>query len=337
MPLSTITVQSVVNFAATHTELMPLAGVGGYTNEPALSLANDTLQELLSAPFAWKFNRAVMPTLVTQFGVQDYLFGGASAWTVNGGACIDLASNNAVSESGNTVTVNCTGRHSFSVGDTVFMTGNTLAAYNSTFTQTQSSSQWTGGWAITAVPSATSFQFTHQSSGLGVSGSAGITDCSRLQSGTFVQMTDTSSPQFIRYLVAVRTLQPQSRVGNFPDRVALVQDLGTGIIQIRFSSVPGNMPFGVTLIYQKKAPVLTALTATWAPFPDEFSFAYRQAFLARCYRFVESRRADLEEQKALQMIAKAQAMDDTEESEDFIAPESPVMGWWGWGGGGMWW
>lgn len=344
----TLTVQNVLNFAATHTELVPLAGVGGYTNEPALSLANDVLSELLMGgsllagkelgPFPWRCNRAWTNLFVTSYGKNDYLWAGASAFTIAGsltGAAIDLKSNNGITVAAGVVTVNTLEPHNFVVGDVVYMTGNTDAPYNSTFTAGPQNSQWSNGWTITAVTSK-SFSFA---AGVGqtiASGAPGITNMGWIETFTFVQMTDVSFPQFIRYGLAVRTLPPFSRVGSFPDRLALLQDLGTGVIKLRVQPLPGNTPLGITIVYQAQAPVLTALSANWGPFPDEYSAMIRQAFLARCYRFIDSRRSEVESQKAEAMILAARARDDAEESEDYITPDQPLMGWVGAGGGGWW-
>src|ERR1700730_5551465 len=107
---STITLQSVVNFCSTHSDLLPLSGVGGYANEPALSLCNDTLSELITDPNDWFFNRVEMAPFYTAANKQDYLFAGASAFTLASGAAastgwgIGLASTPAISVSGGVVT-----------------------------------------------------------------------------------------------------------------------------------------------------------------------------------------------------------------------------------------
>jgi hypothetical protein len=330
---TTITVQQVVNYASQHTELMPLIGVGGYSNEPALSIANDVLSELLAQPFPWKFNRKVAPILVTQQWKQDYKFAGASAFTQNGGAAIGLASANAITEASFTVTVNTIEPHNFSVGDTVFMTGNTVAAYNSTFSSKPSGSSWTGGWTITATPTTTSFQFTHASSGLAASGAPGITDLGWLESATMVNMNDTSAAQYVWFLQAVRMLEPSNRQ-FLPDRVASIADDGAGTLTIRLRYLPGPQPMGVTLVYQQRPTLITSLSATWAPFPDENAYVYRQMFLAHAYRFANSARADLEYQKAMANVAKALGANDREQSEEFISPEGSLGGTTSWAG---WW
>jgi hypothetical protein len=326
---STITLQKVIDLARTHIELLPIADVNGFTNEPALSLCNDVLQELLSAPFAWKFNRVEMPMLVTASRRQDYLFAGAVAFTLGSnsrGAGIGLASTPAISESGTTVTVTTLEAHGFQVGDVVYMAGNTVAAYNSTFTQNDSGSTWSGGWTITVVPSTTSFQFTHASSGLGTSGASGITNFGWLTDGTMVELNNTSSPQTTQPVEAVRDIQTTSISGR-PAKVCVIQDLGTGVLKIRFRPVPSTTIWGINLVYQAKAPLKTALDNFWSPFPDELSFVYRQGFLAHAYRYQNSGRADAEYMKFQQKIAKALGADDREMSDIHVVPEIGLMDW----------
>jgi hypothetical protein len=327
MANATVKLQTVVNLAATHAELMPLAGVGGYTSEPALSLCNDVIQEMLCPPFAWKCNRVEMPMLVTAPNKQDYLFAGAVAFTLGSnsqGAAIDLTTNSGITEVGNVVTVKTIEAHGFVVGDTVYQFGCALAAYNSTLTQAASSWTYSGGWVITAV-TATTYTFTHASSGLATSGAAGITDYGWLESATKIEINNTSPLKNTKPLRAVRTIQPMGSVST-PEKVSVVKDLGTGVLKIRFAAVPGSTIWGANLVYQAKAPLKTDLTNdTWAPFPDELGFVYRQGFLARCYRYIESRRADVEYQKAQVAIGKALGHDDAEESDEHVSPERSLM------------
>lgn len=53
---STITLQSVVQWAQTLTQLTPIIGVGGFNSEPALSICNNVIQEMIAKPYNWKFN-----------------------------------------------------------------------------------------------------------------------------------------------------------------------------------------------------------------------------------------------------------------------------------------
>lgn len=327
MSNSTITLQQVINLAATHADLMPLSGVGGYQDEPALSLCNDALSELLIFPYDWKFNRVEMPMLVTCPNRQDYQFGGATAFTLgstSSGVGIGLASNNAITESGTTVTVNTLEPHRFAVSDTVYMAGNNLSAYNSTFTDSGTQTSWSGGWTITAVPSTTSFQFTHTSSGLANSGAPGITDFGWLTSASMVELNNTSSPQNVRQLNTVKELPVWGRVAN-PEQVCVLKDNGDGTIKVRFYAVPGTTIWGVNLVYQAKSPLKTALTNNWAPFPDEYSFVFRQALLYRMYRYLSSPRADSEYQKLQQEIQRSLAGADREMTDVHVVPSEPLI------------
>lgn len=331
MSNSTLTLTNTLNFARTHADLAPLSGVGGYTNEPALSMCNDAISELLIFPYDWKFNRVEMPMLVTTPNKQDYQFAGATAFTLgsnSSGAAIDLASNSAITESGTTVTVNTLEPHRFIVNNTVYMDGNTDDAYNSTLTDNGSSASWSGGWTITAVPSPTSFQFTHTSSGLATSGAPGITDFGWLSSAAMVEMNNTSSPQNIRQLDTVKELPLWGRVAT-PEKVCVLKDNGDGTLKIRFYMVPGSTIWGARLNYQAKAPLKTALTDTWAPFPDEYSFVYRQALMYRMYRYLNNPRADSEYQKLQQDIQRSLAGADREMTDVHVVPAEPLMdGWW---------
>lgn len=333
MSQSTITVQQVVNYASQHTELMPLISVGGYSNEPALSIANDVMSELLAQPFPWKFNRSVAPFLVTQQWKQDYKFAGASCWTQNGGAALALATaaTPGLTESGFVVTATTIEQHNFNVGDTVYINNATVAAYNSTVSQSPSGTFWSGGYTITAVPTSTSFTFTHSQSGLGSSGAPGITNMGWLEYATMINMNDTSAQPYVWYLTAVRTLEPANRQFQ-PDRVSVFADDGAGTLTIRLRYLPGPQPMGVTLAYQQRPTLISSLSATWSPFPDEYAFVYRQMFLAHAYRFANSGRADVEYQKAMANIAKALGANDREQSEEYIQPEGSLGGTYSWGG-----
>jgi hypothetical protein len=317
-----LTLQSVINLASTHADLLVLSGVGGYTQEPALSLCNDALSDLVSFGNDWKFNSKDMGLLVTTPNRQEYIFGGAAAFTLganSSGACVGLATNNSITQNGNTTTVTTLQPHRFKAGDLVYMTGNTVSAYNSVFTDDGNSSTWSGGWTITSSTPLT-FTFTHALSGLDPSGAPGITDFGWLESATKVEMNNTSSPQRTEPLQAVKEIQPWSRVAN-PEKVNVHKDNGDGTVTIRFWYVPGATVWGANLHYQMAAPLKIALSDDWSPFPDHYSAVYRQAVLYRMYRYINSPRADAEYQKLQQEIMKAKGADDSEASDVHLCPE----------------
>lgn len=178
MSSQTTTVQKVIDFCSLHTSLQNYFGQAGISNEPGLTIANNVQQMLLVRPMSWKFNRKELSSLagnflVTQYGIQDFRFAGASAFVLqtgssalSSGAAVDLSispingGSAGISVSGSTATVQTLDPHQFSVGQTVFLSGLSDSKFNSTltFNVTTRASAWTGGFTILTV--ADQFHFT---------------------------------------------------------------------------------------------------------------------------------------------------------------------------------
>jgi len=74
---STIKLQNIVDDARTFGDLAPVLATGGYSDQPALSIATDTITAMLlgganGQPFNWKWNRINAPTFPTISWQQDY-------------------------------------------------------------------------------------------------------------------------------------------------------------------------------------------------------------------------------------------------------------------------
>lgn len=69
---STITINAVVDWARTQTKMVPIVGVGGFSNEPAMTIANNVIQEMLAYPYNWKFNRTSLTAFDSTEGTQEY-------------------------------------------------------------------------------------------------------------------------------------------------------------------------------------------------------------------------------------------------------------------------
>jgi hypothetical protein len=157
------------------------------------------------------------------------------------------------------------------------------------------------------------------------SGASGITDCSWLESCTATDVNSTEPLPRPYEIKCVRKLRPTASSGR-PDKVALVSQTDAGVLTLRFQNVPSATVWAATIVYQKKAPLKTDLTQTWSPFPDEFKFVIDQAFLSKCYRYLDHKRADNEFLKAQAAIRLALGHDDTEESNQYVSPETTLMG-----------
>jgi hypothetical protein len=336
--LFTVTVANVIAYAQQHTELMPLTGVGGVANEPALSIANDTLLELLAEPFPWKLNRANLPIFVTAPFKQDYLFSGSCAFTLTGGGVgIDLETNTGLQQTGSDVQVNllesCQGI--LNVGDTVYLTNLTTSGINAVYTKGQGTvnSGWSNGFVITAIAADfMSFHFTYAPTiPGGTDGAPGASYIGWLEYATMTQTSSTAQVPKVWYLKGTRELQPASQT-SIPDRISMLNDGGYGIITLRLRWLPGTQPWTITTAYQQRPTVISSTSSTWAPIPDNYIHVVRQMFLAMCYRYAESPKADVEFQKAIAMVTKATGADDREDAEEYIVPDEPLVQGAGWGG-----
>lgn len=344
--LSTITVQNVIDAVRTQNALRKLLGVGGFANEPGLSIANNVLQYLLAKPFAWKFNRKDMPFFVTQPFIQNYFFAGACAFTLSsvvsngtaanvggGGVGIDLASNNAITQSGSVVTVNCLQPHNYVVGQTVFLnnvvdgtTGNPVTALNAVLTIDTNAllSTWTNGFTITAK-TPTSFQFSLVTA-ISPCGAPGINDFGWLEAVSLTDISNTSVPQPTGPIKAVDRITPTSKVGETA-KVCVQQNLGTGVLVLRVDPCADTYSMAVNCAYQMAAPRIITPNSTWAPWPDNLSFAIYSGFKA--YAFDNSDKPESTKMKWMQKLENdrqaAAEYEDSEESEMGFAPSMGIM------------
>ena len=81
MPNSSIQLQSLVDDAQSFGDLAPALSAGGFSDAPALSIANDVMTAMLlggpnGQPFNWKWNRFNLPKFYTISWQQDYFIPG---------------------------------------------------------------------------------------------------------------------------------------------------------------------------------------------------------------------------------------------------------------------
>ena len=74
---STIQLQEVVDDANTLGDVAPALATGGFSRDPALSIANDAMQAIINGgpgaqPYNWKWNRYNLPVFYTNSLQQDY-------------------------------------------------------------------------------------------------------------------------------------------------------------------------------------------------------------------------------------------------------------------------
>ena len=144
-----------------------------------------------------------------------------------------------------------------------------------------------------------------------------------LESCVLEDKANTSTPKPTREIEVVQSLPKESILGN-PTKVALLSE-GASTMTFRFWPVPSSVVWTAYVVYQAKAPIKTALTNTWAPFPDELAYVYRQGFLAMALMHADDIRATQEYQKFQLMIVKALGQKDAELQHEGWFPDRPLM------------
>jgi hypothetical protein len=358
--LQTTTVEKVANQCSLHTDLQNYFNVGALQNEPAATICNRTIQMLLTRRLAWKHNRVELcgadragsgQFLVTQYGVQDYRFAGASAFVLMGGSQaaqqaggvgIDLKAspmnNGGTSQaagivvSGSTATVQTLDQHPFVVGSTVFLSGVVDSAWNSSFTSNRVAltSAWTGGSVIKTVPDAYHFTFTATSAQQAVGNSGapgfglnGLSAWGWMESCSMQDPNSQAFPQPVFPIKAVRELPPAWKAVGEVQRVAMMQDYANGVLRFRLGYPMSAQPFQINPVYQARAPILSAPTDVF-PWPDNIAYVLYEVALFFGYRFakgIQNKQTAEQWKVATAMIQEAMASQDVEEDDFGRIPE----------------
>lgn len=92
MANSTTTIASIVAYIRTFPELAPLiqSTAGGASLQPALTIANDVMTEMIAQAFNWKWNRFRLPAFYTNSYQQDYALGIVNLGWLEHGYVIDI-------------------------------------------------------------------------------------------------------------------------------------------------------------------------------------------------------------------------------------------------------
>lgn len=248
---NTLTLQNSVNFASIYTRLNPLVGVGGVVGEPAITIGNIVRGMILGPPFAWRWNRASTAFLAT-IGVQDYTL---TAWQ----ALTGIAANRIfLDANGN--------QQATTVGG---ITGGTIPTWNTALngTTTDGSVTWVNQGSISNLSSVTSF-----------------TSLGWLEKAVAIDKSGNAHELTIQLNSAQNGTQNQPFILS-----PIVEDPANGRVTFRIQPPP-DQNYTIYLIYQQASPTFVALTDTWSPIPDYFSYLYTQGFLSKTYEYLSDER-----------------------------------------------
>lgn len=326
---STLTPQYVIDVVMTAKGMKPLVGVGGIANQPGLSICNQVNQQLLSAPYAWRFNKNAIPVFTTIAYQQDYIVSGCNI-VRKGRYALHVNAQNSTNGAGLTeaattvtATFNDFAPNGFPagqgpvVGDSIVVAGAKQSGYNIAAT-------------VTAVPTATSLQYTAVG-GLTADGGQGIGNINWMEHVTLsdFQSSATVIPvhdaEIAASLPMESIIQPPMKWAYQVDNTFTGSSLNIVCPTMRAWPVPSSQIWGVYLFFQAKAPQILSLSGTWAPWPDDLEYVLVAGVKAMALDWWEDPRAANSIILFNQALLKALGSKDQELRHESMYPDLPIM------------
>jgi hypothetical protein len=335
---SSATLQSIVNSIRSYPDLAPVTSAPGWTQEPAISIANDVMQIILAQGMDWKWNRGYVPPFLTSSLQQDYPTTLIDVGWLEQGYRVDI--NNSVSNA------NGGAKPVFGV-ETVRDLGATSVQLNAfNFSWLPNSLANVGLWqANTVYPC-----------GYGVS----MTPTSPIQSfrdanGNLLYIDSTQlglnleSPGYTGTTIPLVVPNPYGTSGSVQPLLPAATPAGSTVqdgtvtwtvadplgFAMRSSPIPpvNGLCWFINLIYQRKAPQLTSLQQTIYPVPPEYTYLFRSGFRAMTYMHAGSKQGPAAYAQWQEMIFTALREADREREDATFWPSDGLMSggsYWGW-------
>lgn len=274
MPNSTTTLQSVVDHGRTFSELSPVLATGGFSQQPALTIANDTMIAMLSPKMNWKFNRQRTPVFYTNSFQQDYAANNVTLAWIEHAFIVDI-NNTALPKPIWTLEVVRDLERTF---QQYGMPGQICWLPNDQLTYVI----WTANTKygqLLGVPSgpANPIQqiqdpngnFWFVSNNLNATVTTGAT-----------QPIWTNPPLFPTFT------NPTQVASTITDGTVVWTALNPKGQGFRLNPLPPQtgVVYQINPISQLRPPLITGIGQTIEPIPDDYSSYFRQGFIAHCYR-----------------------------------------------------
>jgi hypothetical protein len=335
MPASSVYLQDVVDDAMRFGDLVPVIHSGGSSLEPALTIANRTMQELCSQRYNWKWNSFNVPTFQTISWQNDYAVPGVTllGWLENA-VCIDINSTQVPKRKWKMEVVKDLQPSSDGFG----------RPFQVCWLNNQTLLYGTWGTGLT-LPNVNNTGLTNPGPGVVYTNPLG--DATTPQNPT-TQIIDTNGNiQVINWGAFAGTtgtcgnVQPtwpaaNAAVGtNTTDGTVVwtvVDPLGQGF-RLQMIPAAAGVVWQIMIRAQYKPVRFTSLGQTLTPIPDDFAEYFKQGFRAYCYQRSpeEKIRAKFQPEFALwqKEIVDAEGQADREPESYGAYPNSDIMqpGW----------
>jgi hypothetical protein len=339
---STYTIQNIVDRVYSFADIEPVLNVGGFSLEPALTIANDVFNEICATPFPHKWNSGQLPLFYVNSWQQDYALihpDGSSVYEfewLEKGVAINISSTQFPKP---WVRVECgralpqrTGTYMINGGTGLGDPGFIIASY-------PNSELYYGTWG---QPNTLSSTWGNNP----VAGSVfvGPTATTSMPSNPITQIIDSNGNLLLLTGYGTEGANaPTAAIGALPGTQVtgatrgdasttiwtVVDPNGLGVRMINVPSQTGVV-WQFTINGQFVPPKFTSLDQVLNPLPDKYEPFFRAGFIAQCYRYSPEAkiRAKFDKewpmwQKSLSNMREAQ---DRELEEWSFVTERTVMG-----------
>jgi hypothetical protein len=332
---SNTTVQNVLDRIRPFGEIAPIFNVGGYSNEPMVTIATDVMNAICAVDFPHKWNEIVLPVWYANSYQQDYAGiypSGASIYNLEWlerGAVFDISDTSIPKPFR---AVEC---------------GRQLPQASGSFFNTATSDPL---FLVNWFPNSTLYFGTWGAGNVGtgslgnnpVAGSVytNPTTAAAMPSNPITQIEDANGNLLLLTQYGTEgTTAPLAAVGALPGTTVagagastiwtVVDPAGVGYRILPVPSQTGNV-WQFNLVGQMPPVQFTSLSQTLAPLPDRYEPVFRMGCVAQAYRYspeakVRAKFAD-EWKMWLAGLNDLRAREDRELEENSFSPERSIMG-----------
>jgi len=337
-PISSITLQSVVDYARSFAECNPILPAGGYSYEPALTFANDVYQKITAQNLNWRWNASYVPPFITNCLQQDYITNLTDIGWLTSGFRIDVNNNtNTLNQAPKPIFLIETNRD---MGLTPYQGNPAMVCFipnsQAVFGTWVANQQYQCGYGLAGAPANPIMQI------LDANGNMLFLDTSVMNLNAFV-------PGYSGTNIPIPVPNPFNNTGaNFgtsgsvaplappnapPGTTVSDGDLTWTVANpngyaIRFNPLPslGGFVWLMWIAYQRRPIKFTSLQQTLSPIPDDLAYLFREGFVAKCLQHANSPRAVMQNQFWHEQIEQAIRAGEREEQAWSIFPDTSMSG-----------
>lgn len=326
------TVQQVANQLKSNPEFYNiLGGAAGYSQEPALTIANEVMSRILAEGMPWKWNRAYIPPFITASLQQDYMTQITDIGWLESGWIVDI--NNSTSNANRAPkpiraleTVRDIDQTAGQgVPFNISFIPNSLAFLGTWYADTP----YSCGYGVAQTPVTPIQQFMDVNGNL-------------LYIDSTVLGLNIDSPGYTNFNIPLPSNQPYGVSGVTQPAAdpgatpgTLVQD-GSVIwtvadpngYALRLSPLPAlnGLCWYINLAYQIQPPDIPNLSTNLNPIPNQMVYLFRQGFRAALKAFNGSKDAGQSYMEWEETLQKAVRAADRQQEDNVFFPGIPLLG-----------